>query len=194
MSDERPAVPAVVRDEQLRGAVGGPAARALLASIVAEDVVPLKRSVVPRILSTAATVVVLTAAGVVGTSLLQPGPGSTSYANSAISVALHGDVYVAEIKDPLAESAEYAEAFQAVGKDVRIELVPVSPRFVGQLLEAGFQGRGRGWTDLTGPDCDRNPAGCTTVLSVSADTTGQVRYRIGRAALPGEKPQDPAHG
>ena len=194
MSDERPVPPAVVLDEQLRGAVGGPAARALLASIVAEEVVPLKRSGMPRVLTAAATVVALTTAGVVGTSLLQAGTGPTSYANSAISVALHGDVYVAEIKDPLAESAKYAEAFQAVGKDVRIELVPVSPRFVGQLLEAGFQGSGRGWTDLTGADCERNPGGCTTVLSVSADTTGQVRYRIGRAALPGETPQDPARG
>lgn len=193
MTDDNLAAPARVNDDELAGMESGSAARTLFASIVSENVVPLKRSRLPRMLSAAAAVVVLTAGGVVGVGLLQGGTGQTSYANSAIEVELEDGFYVATIKDPLAESGKFAEAFRAVGKDVGIELVPVSPRQVGQLLEASLVGHGTGSTDLIGTDCGRDPAACTMVLRVSVDTSGPVRYRIGRAALPGETLLDPAH-
>jgi hypothetical protein len=193
MTDDHLAGPARVKDDELAGMESGSAARTLFASIVAENVVPLRRSRLPKMLSTAAAVVVLTAGGVVGASVLQGGTGQTSYANSAIEVELEDGFYVATIKDPLADSAEFAEAFRAVGKDVDIELVPVSPRQVGQLLESSLRGHGTGSTDLIGTGCARDPAACTMVLRVSADTSGPVRYRIGRTALPGETLLDPAH-
>jgi hypothetical protein len=192
-----------VRDEQLDGRASTPAARALLAELVVErvhvpDAPPRRRPAarpVRRLALASVAVAAMTVAVVVGPSLLA-GPGSaTSYANSAIEVTRERDFFVARIKDPLADRAKYVEAFRAVGKDVDIELVPVSPRLIGRLLEASG-GSGRVSTELVsvGPrpvDCASQPASCTMVVRIAAETTGTVRYRLGRAARPGEMPQDP---
>jgi hypothetical protein len=204
-----------VRDEELTGLESGPAAVTLLASVVADRVslgvpAPPPRAGRPRagrprarrVALAAAAAGVVTVAVVVGPSLLEDGTGSaTSYANSAIDVTLEGRYFVARIKDPLADHARYVEAFRAVGKDVDIELVPVSPRLVGQLLESRSTPNMRVdvSTELvsSGPDqgvCERKPGSCTMVIRISADTTGTVRYTLGRAALSGEAYQDPVRG
>ncbi|GAA3782364.1 hypothetical protein GCM10022225_83400 [Plantactinospora mayteni] len=96
--------------------------------------------------------------------------------------------------------ALYVEAFRAVGQDVDIELVPVSPKLVGQLIETSTGADGAGSvevsTDLvsSGPepvDCALEPGSCTMVIRISVETTGKVRYKVGRAARPGETLQDP---
>ncbi|WP_322759663.1 hypothetical protein [Frankia sp. Cr2] len=193
-----------VRDEELNGLNSGTAARTLLASIVADQVHPCdpqpRRRLAGwqprRLVLAAAAVIAMTVAGVVGLSLLQDGMGNaTSYANSAIEVTRERDFFVARIKDPLADRDKYVEAFRAVGKDVRIELVPVSPRLVGQRLQASG-GSGQMSSELvsSGPnpaDCELKPASCTMVIRISAETTGTVRYTLGRAAQPGEAYWDP---
>ena len=197
-----------VRDAELTSLTSGAPARALLASIVAEPVpeaVPQPRSgwggrPVRRLALAACAVSIMTVAVVIGPSLMEDGTGSaTSYANSAIEVTREGRFFVARIKDPLADRALYVEAFRAVGKDVTIELVPVSPSLVGRLLEAGgSRGTfGEVSTELvsSGPewvDCALQPASCTMVIRISADTTSAVHYKLGRAARPGEAYQDPA--
>jgi hypothetical protein len=131
--------------------------------------------------------------------ILGDGAGAAmSYANTAIDVTREGGFFVARIKDPLADRARYAEAFRAVGKDVVIDLVPVSPRHVGQLLEGSSSANqpAEVSTELvsSGPDpvvCETRPGTCTIVIRISADTTATVRYTFGRAAQPDESVQDP---
>lgn len=193
---------AAVRDEDLTGIGSGPAARTLLTSIVAEpaEIVPLRRrtvSPVRRWAVGAAAVAAMTVSITVLPDLLGGGLGTaTSYANSAIEVTRDGDYFVARIKDPLADHEEYVEAFHAVGKDVNITLVPVPPRLVGQRLEASG-GSGVFYSEMVpaGPervDCAVRPAACTLVIRISADTTGEVRYTVGRPAQPGEAYRVPA--
>jgi hypothetical protein len=214
-----------VRDEDLAGLEAGAPARTLLANLLAEPghlaepagpghpgqrAHPSRPEPAPRwrgapgrkLVLAAAALVAITAAVVVGPSLLPDGMGhSTSYANSAIEIKQDGDYFVARIKDPLADRALYVEAFRAVGKDVEIELVPVSPRLVGVRIQAGGDGTGqvRASSEMvsSGPtpaDCQVSPANCTLVIRISTDTTGTVRYKVGRAALPGEAYQDPVVG
>jgi hypothetical protein len=181
-----------VRDEELSGLAPPPE---LLASIVAEPV--RRRAPRRRLVLAAATVLAATVLAVVGPSMVNG--AATSYANSAIEVTREGDYFVARIKDPLANSARYVEAFQAVGKDVTIEFVPVSPRLVGQLLESTSTPNRTAEvsTELisAGTDqsvCETRPDSCTIVIRISSDTTATVGYTFGRAARPGESYQDPA--
>lgn len=75
----------------------------------------------------------------------------------------------------------------------------MSPRLVGQLVYAGSSGSGFGGstvlTDVvsSGPepvDGALEPARCTIVIRISADSTGSIRFKVGRAAQPGEAVQD----
>jgi len=208
-----------VSDEELAGSADGLAGRALLAAITRETPsfapmadsagsapagsapagsAPAGRWRVAGKLAVASIVVgLVTAVAVVAPSLLAGGTGgATSYANAAIDVRLEGRYYVARIKDPLADRARYVEAFRAVGKDVTIDLVPVSPRYVGQWLSASSEANQtvEVSTDLVpaaGEDCAVVPDECLLVIRISADTSGSLRYTFGRAALPGETLQDP---
>jgi hypothetical protein len=191
-----------VRDEDLAGIGSGPAAQELLGRLTSQPVeveVDVQRARRPRarLALAACGVVAMTGALVVGPSLLGGTGAATSYANSAIEVTRVDGVYVARIKDPLADHERYAEAFRAVGLDVDIELVPVAPARVGQLLETGSGGSsGEVSTELvsTGPapvDCSLQPAACTMIVRISDDTGGDVHYKLGRAAAPGEAYDDP---
>lgn len=190
-----------VGDQELAGSHRGPGASSLLRAVTAEPYETVARrswgwSARPaRTLGLAtAALAVTTAVVVLGPGL--PGGGATSYANSAIAVQREGDFFVARVKDPLADRAAYREAFGAVGLDVAIELVPAPPDRIGVLLRSSG-GDGTAASELvpTGPaivDCRREPAACTMVIRISANTGGAVRYTLGRAALPGEQYQDPA--
>jgi hypothetical protein len=184
-----------VRDEDLAGWPHSEGARTLLAGLLAEPP-PRRVARTRRLILVAAAVVAVTAGAVAVPGMLGTGTvPAASYRGSAIDVVREGDFFVARIKDPLADSARYAEAFRALGKDVDIELVPVSPKLVGRVLQASLDGAGQASTDLvptgTGPvDCVAQPGRCTLVVRISADTTGPVRYLLGRSALPGESYQD----
>ena len=189
-----------LRDEDLAGLESSAPARALLDSIMVEPPgsqttapsrLPERGWSVRRLALAGGVVTVMTAALVLGPIVLAGGPGvATSYANSAIEVRREGNVFVARIKDPLADHAEYVEAFGAVGKDVDIELVPVPPALVGQRLSSAG-GSGAVSTDVvpTGSapvDCAVRPAACTLVIRIPAETSGKIRFIVGRAARPGE--------
>jgi hypothetical protein len=206
-----------IRDDELVGTESSPAARALFTTIVAgarqpagppaRGVPASSRPAAPggwrgaprRMLLAAAAAVVVTGGLVAAPGLLGERPGgATSYANDAIGVRREGRFLVARIKDPLADRERYAEAFRAVGKNVAIDLVPVSPRYVGQILRngAGPGGQVTVSTDIepTGAervDCAVEPRRCTLIIRISVVTTGAVTYTIGRAAQPGEPVQDP---
>jgi hypothetical protein len=202
-----------VRDEDLSGLESGPAARALFDEIVTahrtgvEPAVPTPaprfaapRFGVRRFALVAAAAVVVGAAAVFGPGLLGDRPGgAASYANDAIEIRREGRFLVARIKDPLADRERFTEAFRAVGKDVSITLVPVSPRYVGQLLSAGSSANRTTHVETefeptTGEgrvDCAVEPQRCTLTIRISVDTTSTVEYTFGRSARPGEALQDP---
>ena len=201
-----------VHDDDLHRVATGPAARALLAAVLdtAVEPPPARRWLrlpqrpvgrarpVRRLALAVCALSLMTIAVVLGPSLLGWPGNASSYANSAIAINREGDFFVARIKDPLADSAKFSEAFRAVGKDVDLELVPVSQRFVGQRIRADG-GSGRMSSEMVGSgpaavDCAVDPASCTLVIRISTETTGTVRYTVGRAARPGEQVRDPAAG
>ena len=192
-----------VRDEDLTGMESDPAARALFDGIVTStDHLTARRFPARRILLVAAAVVVVAAAAVFGPGLLGDRPGgAASYANDAIEIRREGRFLVARIKDPLADRERFTEAFRAVGKKVSITLVPVSPRYVGQLLSAGSSANRTTHVETefepageARVDCAVEPQRCTLTIRISVDTTSTVEYTFGRAARPGEALQDPYTG
>lgn len=200
--DTRLARTARVGDQELTGLHRGPGASSLLTALTAEPYETVARPWWRRSARPARTLGLATAALTVTTAVVVLGPsllgttGTTSYANSAIAVHREDGFYVARIKDPLADRAAYREAFDAVGLDVAIELVPAPPDRIGVLLRTSG-GEGTASTELvpTGPaavDCRLQPAACTMVIRISADAGGSIRYTLGRAALPGERYQDPS--
>ncbi|MEU0570483.1 hypothetical protein ABZ297_34540 [Nonomuraea sp. NPDC005983] len=191
-----------VSDRELAGRASGAGARALLEAIVTDEITagdPVPRPRAPRrtrrlVVGFVATAA-LVAAAVVGPSLLTNGEGTaTSYANSAIDVELRGDTWVARVKDPYADHALYAEAFKAVGLDVGLNLVPVSPPRVGQVVRMAFEGtvgNGKGVGGTTEPEgCTLGQVGCSLAVTVDRGFIGKGVISLGRAAKPGEKYQD----
>lgn len=157
-------------DPQLAGGAG---ARALLEAITSEPVErrsPFRRRLIIGLAAVAAAL------------LFAPGlmRDSTSYANSAVEVHREGDTWVARIKDPFADHALYAEAFQAVGVDLALALVPVSPTAVGRVVTMG--GGDEGHVMGSGQEPDGRLR-----LEVSVGIKGKVFMRVGRTAKPDER-------
>ncbi|MBB6344736.1 hypothetical protein ACWGH8_14525 [Nonomuraea muscovyensis] len=196
-----------VRDEELAGRASGAGARTLLATVTATDVhtapdVPgvgdergaARRRRARRLLLGAVVTAAVVTAVAAGPGLLGDRAGTaTSYANAAMEIELQGDYWVARVRDPFADHHEYAEAFRAVGLDIDLQLLPVSPSRVGEIVRMGFSG-------ATGPSKgiggDREPAGCTfgqedclLKVTVGRDFTGKGILYLGRMARPGERYQ-----
>ncbi|MET8338952.1 hypothetical protein [Streptosporangium canum] len=197
----------------------GAGARALLASIAAQEPGTASSGLGrtrryasrgPRRLALGLTAAAVLATGVVvGPSLLEDGRGvAVSYANSAVEIRREGDQYVARIKDPFADHAKYTEAFHAVGLNVDLHLVPVSPGGAGKILGMIIAAGGSSRPD---PDVSPDPSGprfndvalsmetapkgcqpvqnghCVMVMRIPAAFTGHVDVRLGRQAKPGEE-------
>lgn len=175
------------------GDASGAGARTLLASITTEPRASVgTRRYGPRRLVPGLVVAALLATGiVVGPSLLGDGHGvALSYASSEIDVKKEGDAYVARVKDPFADRAAYRRAFQAVGLDVDLLVVPVSPSQVGALIEGGNEGGGPGTAlsaGIEGPQgCTVPQQGCYLLVRLPADVGGRTWFTVGRQARPGE--------
>lgn len=197
----------------------GAGARALLALITAQEpgISPMRlertrRYALPsprRLVLGLAAAAVLATGIVVGPSLLEGGRGvAVSYANSAVEIHREGDQYVARIKDPFADHDEYTEAFHAVGLNVDLRPVPVSPGGVGKTLGMVIADNGSARPD---PQAEPDPSGprfngvalsmetepkgcrpgqdsrCVMVMRIPAGFTGDVDVRLGRQAKPGEE-------
>ncbi|RSN15310.1 hypothetical protein DMB42_00065 [Nonomuraea sp. WAC 01424] len=147
---------------------------------------PPRRRARVRLLVLAPVTAALAAVVLTALSALPPG-AATSYANAAIAVTQEDGEWVARIKDPLAESAKYTEAFGAVGLDVGIQLVPASPARVGDLvLVEGVRPSGDFRGGLEPEGCRVGQAGCHLTFRVPAGFKGPVRAQLGRPAAPGE--------
>ncbi|MFF5206428.1 hypothetical protein [Streptosporangium sp. NPDC000396] len=185
------------------GRSSGAGARALLASITAEEPdMAVERPRRARVYGPRRLVLGLAAAAalatgvVVGPSLLEDGRGvATSYASTEIDIRLEGDEYVARIKDPYADHEKYSKAFKAVGLDVEVSVAPVSPRAVGQVVSGSADnGSGTGsWTagteDAEGKECKAGEEGCFLLLRIPADMK-EAWFKLGRQAEPGEAYQN----
>jgi hypothetical protein len=137
----------------------------------------------------------LAAAIVVGPGFFREG-ASTSYANSAMEVELRGDHWIATVRDPFADHRLYAEAFRAVGLDISLELVPVSPSRVGRVVRMGFSGGSGPSLGIGGrlepKGCTVGEGDCALTVEVGRDFTGKGVLYLGRMAKPGERYQ--SHG
>jgi hypothetical protein len=148
----------------------------------------------PRRLALGLSAAVVIAMGVVaGPSLLEDGRGgATSYANSAVEVRRVGDQYVGRIKDPRADNQRFSQAFHAVGLNVELRVVPVSPTAVGKIISMSPGAEpGQMVGVFTEPrDCDLADSGCFMVVSVPAAMVGKpetASFDLGRPAEPGER-------
>ncbi|MDR8414653.1 hypothetical protein MTP10_38745 [Nonomuraea sp. 3-1Str] len=195
-----------VRDEELAGRASGAGARALLASVTATDPADLldpatvpgagrgRLRTRPMVVGTLAAAA-LAAAIVIGPSFVDTGSGpATSYANSAIEIERRGGSWIAKVRDPFADHALYGEAFRAVGVDLDMELVPVTPDRVGEIVQFGGQDTNDkaigGGAEPEG--CTIGQEGCFMVVSVEEGFTGHGTLKFGRPARPGEVYQ--SHG
>ncbi|MFD0884111.1 hypothetical protein ACFQ08_06045, partial [Streptosporangium algeriense] len=132
------------------------------------------------------------AAGAVLGPVVMGGSGTaTSYAGEAIDIELRGDSYVATVKDPFADHAEYTKGFKAVGLNVNLEIVPASPSRVGKIAGMSLSGRlapnGRSIESGTAPaGCALGHDGCAMTVTVAQGWAGWASVKLGRAAKPGE--------
>ncbi|MEU8382041.1 hypothetical protein [Streptosporangium sp. NPDC048865] len=204
-----------VRDGELAGQASAAGARALLASIVSGSRSETRsetsarpparrRTRRPRLVAAAILTGVLATGIVAGPGLLRGG-SATSYANSAVDIALDGEQYVARIKDPFADHAEYTEAFRAVGLDITLRPVPVSRGSVGEIMGmtvTGGDDPDAGTPHPSGPRFGGVPlsmetaprgcepgkdAGCVMVMRIPSGFTGRVDVKLGRQARPEEE-------
>lgn len=197
-----------VRDEDLAGQASGAGARALLAAVTAEEPEsrpepgfrPAARTRrTRRVLAGALAAGALAAAAVVGPAVLGTEGIATSYANSAMDIRLEGDYYVAVIKNPLADYAEFTEGFKAVGLNVRLQPVPSSPGQVGEVtgvtagpgIAVSHPNEDRRIGTGTSPaGCDLATSGCSMTVLVRRDYQGDGVVKLGRPARAGEKYQN----
>lgn len=182
-----------IRDEELAGQASGAGARALLASITAEDPVPERarpsRRRARRVLVSVMATAVLVAAALIGPSILNGRGSATSYASTELDIVQEGGEWVARIKDPYAEAEKYTEGFDAVGLNVKVQIVPASPSRAGKMLQAGMGGGAIGErmsTDSEPGGCDGGQPGCVLVIKLPIGFKGEAWVKLGRPAKPGE--------
>ncbi|MEV5960173.1 hypothetical protein AB0L70_00335 [Kribbella sp. NPDC051952] len=163
-------------------------------AIVASDTGPVvgldrrRRSARPRVLLAAACSLVVV--GVVAAALVNQ---SGQDQPQALSFTERGDKLIIRVVDPKADPKQYNAEFKKMGLNIKVNAVPVSPPFVGvmvdfsaqndkqmqqlHLLEPGEKCNGT----LTAAD-----PGCQEGLEVPKDYDGKTVVNFGRAAKPGE--------
>ncbi|MEV0595799.1 hypothetical protein [Nonomuraea cavernae] len=186
------------------GRAGGARAQALFAAIIAQER-DTTTTVPPRrlrdrhrarhpLLGLAASAA-LALSIVFGPSMLGYGGGTAiSYANSAVEIREERDTYVARIKDPYADQRKFSEAFRALGLNIELEVIPVSPASVGEIVSMG--GNTAAMIENVSFGARMEPAGCNvadsgcfltvTVPAAIKGTPGVMHFQLGRPAKPGE--------
>ncbi|MEV5829202.1 hypothetical protein AB0L25_26945 [Spirillospora sp. NPDC052242] len=201
--DELVAGLAPVHDDDVTSEPSGRGGRELLAAVLAErPPAPRRRRRVPRLAAGAVAVTALAAALVVGPAGWESEP-LRSYANAAVAIDVEGEMYEVRVKDAYADQREFSEAFARFGLDVRLRVVPVSPRrerdFVQvQTLRPASDGGlpPGGLTGSHSAELECSPGQDVCSLRVGLGGEGFRRLgadiRIGRAARPGEVYADAA--
>jgi hypothetical protein len=118
--------------------------------------------------------------------------GARRAAAAAVSFTEDGRYIVAVIEDPEADSQELTAAFAQHGLDISLQLLPVSPSFVGKFVFEGDSGTEGGPPIETlydaSADCT-TPGGssCPIGLRIPLGFQGHADLALGRAGQPGEE-------
>ena len=156
-----------------------------------------------RVAGSLTAVAALAVAGIVVASgtLVQRGDGNSSTGGTAgVAGATPGAAGVtfqrvtggvtAIFHNPHATAAELHEAFLQQGIDVAVELAPVSPSLVGQVVSPGLTViSGQQITGVNGSQWCEGPGQadpCSVGVMIPSRYNGSGRITIGRAARPGE--------
>jgi hypothetical protein len=146
----------------------------------------------PRVRRWAVPVAIAAAAAVLlALSITLPAgfPGGTRRAAAAISFTEDGRYIVAVIQDPQADSEALSAAFTQHSLDITLKLLPVSPSFVGKVVEQDTSG-GSDIETLFDENADCTTPGSTSCpigLRIPLDFHGQANITLGRAGEPGEE-------
>ncbi|GAB2635697.1 hypothetical protein [Kribbella swartbergensis] len=132
-------------------------------------------------------------AGVVAATLLnRPGQDQPQ----ALSFTEQGDKLIVRVVDPNADPKQYNAEFKKMGLDITVQAIPVSPRYVGDIVS--FTARNQHEMDQLhrlepGEKCpgtlNASDAGCQGGLELPRSYDGQSVVDFGRAAKPGERYQ-----
>src|SRR6266542_3213742 len=117
-------------------------------------------------------------------------PGGTRRATAAVSFTEDGQYIVAVIQDPQADSEALSAAFAQHGLDITLKLLPVSPSFVGKVVEEDTSGGSSDIETLFDDNADCTTPGSTSCpigLRIPLDFHGQANITLGRAGEPGEE-------
>jgi hypothetical protein len=144
----------------------------------------------PVVVAVAATVAALLFA--LPALLPSNAPGGAHRAAAAVAFRTQGRYIVAVIKDPVADGEELKAEFAEHGLDISLQLLPVSPSFVGKFVFEGDSGTegGPAIETLYDPDAAcTTPGGsqCPIGLRIPLDFQGHADLGLGRAAEPGEE-------
>jgi hypothetical protein len=118
------------------------------------------------------------------------GPGGAKRAAAAISFTQHGDYIDAVIEDPLADSQTLEAAFEQHGLDITLQLLPVSPSFVGKFVQQEGTGGEPAIETLFDDQADCTAPGsisCPIGLRIPLAFDGHANITLGRAGEPGEE-------
>lgn len=145
----------------------------------------------PRRWAVPITVAAAIAAIVLALSITLPAgaPGGSHRAVAAVSFTQDDGYIVAVVEDPQADSEALAAAFAEHGLDITLQLVPVSPSFVGRFVEQDASGGDSGIETLfdDGADCTApGSTSCPVGLRIPLDFEGHANITLGRAGEPGE--------
>lgn len=195
-SDEMFRKAAPVRDQDLAGLAHSTAADALLAQISATDAadvtVPAFRRAawnVRRLLVTGVATALLAGGIVVGSSVF--GTPDEVYAGEAVTIDRDGDDYVFYFTKGDPDSEALQKVFRAVGLDITVTLVPVSPRDPFPYHELVRKEDGRSRVVYQSTECAERIEGCLGSMRISDDLPKGAELRMGRPARPGERYEVP---
>ncbi len=118
-------------------------------------------------------------------------PGGARRAAAAVSFTQDGQYIVALIEDPQADSQELTAAFAQHGLDISLQLLPVSPSFVGKFVFESDSGTGGPAIETLyddAADCT-TPGGtsCPIGLRIPLGFQGHADLALGRAGQTGEE-------
>lgn len=136
------------------------------------------RRIVPAIL----TVVGLVAASSIVSGVLWP-----DVAAAGIEISTKDGYYIARVTDPEASSAELSAAFEELGLQIELQLIPVSPSLVGTVVAIGEDAGASGIETIRRDDkCVTEGGSCPIGLRIPLDYQGEAELTLGRIAAPSE--------
>jgi hypothetical protein len=150
-----------------------------------------RRPARPRLVLAAAASLLI--AGLVAATLVnRPGQDQPQ----ALSFTEQGDKLIVRVVDPNADPKRYNAEFKQMGLDITVRAIPVSPRYVGDIVS--FTARDKHEMDQLhrlepGEKCpgtlNAADPGCQGGLELPKNYDGQSVVDFGRAAKPGERYQ-----